>query len=69
MDDESEEISIMVTQEGLFSPWQVLQGMLYATPHFKTTMGIEMLAGLMGFICKVWADDIVIKGCTPRDLQ
>lgn len=55
----------MVTQEGLFFPRSVLQKVLNATPHFKSMLDTEMVAGLVGVICRVWVDVIVIKERTP----
>lgn len=53
MGEKSKEGFTMATQEGLFSPRCIPQGMLKATPYFQFMMNMGLFARLAVLICKV----------------
>lgn len=65
--EESEEASTLTNQERLSSPRLFPQRVLNVTPHLPFMMDTEVLVRLVGIICKVLMDGIVIKVRTPRE--
>lgn len=68
MDDVGEDAFTMVTQELLFSPRRIPQGVLNATLNLQSTMEKDELKVLVGVICKVRVNGRGVKGHTPEEL-
>ena len=56
-----------MTQEGLFSPTRVPQGVTDATPYYQGIM-MEVLSDLVGRGCLIYVDDMKRFGRTVAEL-
>ena len=67
LDAASQDVFTFATPDGLWKPTRMPQGCRNATSHFQGVMH-WMLGDLLGTICAVYVDDIVLWGKTKLEL-
>ncbi len=65
--EESRAAAAFITPCGLFEPVRISMGLKSAPAYFQQQMQQVVLAGLVGSICEVYIDDIIIHGSTEDE--
>jgi hypothetical protein len=63
----SRHLSAYITPQGLYEWNRVAMGLRGAAGYFQRAMATEVLNGLVGVICEVYLDDIIIHGVTKEE--
>lgn len=65
--EESQEYHSIVTDRGVYTPTRVIQGCADGTQAFQAMME-EVLSDLIGTVCLVWLDDVLVYGADTNEL-
>ena len=67
LDEQSRSAAAFITPVGLYEPVRISMGLKSAPSYFQQRMQTEVLGGLVGSICEVYIDDIIIYGSTEEE--
>jgi hypothetical protein len=62
IDRESSKFTAFITSSGVYEWLRVPMGITAAPSHFQRVIANEVLYGLVGFICMVYIDDVIVFG-------
>jgi len=67
LDEKSRHLTAFITPSGKFEWLRVAMGLTGAPSYFQRAMANEVLHGLVGNICEVYLDDIIIYGASKEE--
>jgi len=67
LDEDSRSAAAFITPMGLFEPVRMSMGLKSAPAYFQQQMQSVVLEGLVGQICELYIDDIIIYGSTEQE--
>jgi hypothetical protein len=67
LDPESRQAAAFITPFGLYEPVRISMGLKSAPSYFQQQMQSVVLSGLVGEICELYIDDIIIYGKTEEE--
>lgn len=67
--EDSRHYTAFATSQGLYEWKRVPMGLRNAAGHFQRIMTGEVLVGLIGDVCEVYIDDIIVGGRTAAELM